>query len=99
MLLRQIQIVLLFIHFFLETWSFFRGDRVELLVGRDKGKQGFVCQIFQERNWVIVEGLNCHFRVMGRDKETNFPGIVVKSEAPLLVKIMIASFSSSRNFN
>jgi len=26
-------------------WSFFRGDRVEVLVGRDKGKQGIVSQV------------------------------------------------------
>lgn len=47
------KIILLFSH---------RGDRVEILVGRDKGKQGIVSQIYQERNWVIVEGLNTHLR-------------------------------------
>ncbi|KAI8423850.1 hypothetical protein MSG28_012859 [Choristoneura fumiferana] len=35
-------------------WSFFRGDRVEVLVGKDKGKQGIVTQVIQERNWVRV---------------------------------------------
>lgn len=78
----------------LETWSFFRGDRVEVLVGRDKGKQGFVSQIIQERNWVIVEGLNCHYRVMGRDAKADYPGIVVKSEAPLLVNNLYCFFYS-----
>lgn len=67
----------------IENWSFFRGDRVEVLVGKDKGKQGIVSQIFPERNWVIVEGLNCHLRKVGKDE--NFPGIIIKSEAPLLV--------------
>lgn len=69
-------------------WSFFRGDRVEILVGKDKGKQGIVSQIFQERNWVIVEGLNCHLRKVGQDKE--FPGIIIKSESPLLVTNQVA---------
>lgn len=64
-------------------WSFFRGDRVEVMVGKDKGKQGIVNQIIQERNWVIVEGLNTHFRVVGREKD--YPGVLIKSEAPLLV--------------
>ncbi|CAF4770488.1 unnamed protein product [Pieris macdunnoughi] len=64
-------------------WSFFKGDRVEIMVGRDKGKQGIVMQVIQERNWVIVEGLNTNLRVVGKDKD--FPGIVVQSEAPLLV--------------
>jgi len=67
----------------IESWLFFRGDRVEVLVGRDKGKQGYVTQVIQERNWVIVEGLNTHHRTVGAEKD--FPGILIKSEAPLLV--------------
>ncbi|GJQ76126.1 mRpL24 [Trypoxylus dichotomus] len=51
----------------IKEWSFFRGDRVEILVGRDKGKQG----------------LNCHYKTVGRDKD--FQGMVIQSEAPLLV--------------
>lgn len=56
---------------------------MEVLVGKDKGKQGIINQVFQERNWVIVEGLNCHLRVVG--KEPNYPGVTIQSEAPLLV--------------
>ncbi|OWR49668.1 putative 39S ribosomal protein L24 [Danaus plexippus plexippus] len=64
-------------------WKFFKGDRVEVMVGKDKGKQGLICQVIQERNWVIVEGLNTHYRVVGKEKD--FPGITIQSEAPLLV--------------
>ncbi|XP_044735868.1 probable 39S ribosomal protein L24, mitochondrial [Chrysoperla carnea] len=67
----------------IKEWSFFRGDRVEVLIGRDKGKQGIIKQIIQERNWVIVDGLNTHLRTIGKDKD--FPGILIRSEAPLLV--------------
>lgn len=56
---------------------------MEVLVGRDRGKQGIVTQVIQERNWVIVEGMNCHNRVVGA--EDGFPGILIKSESPLLV--------------
>lgn len=56
---------------------------MEVLVGRDKGKQGIVTQVFQERNWVIVEGLNCHYRIVGRTED--YPGVLIKSESPLLV--------------
>lgn len=64
-------------------WNIFKGDRVEVLVGRDKGKQGIVSSIIAERNWVMVEGLNTHLRIIG--KKGDFPGIVLRSEAPLLV--------------
>jgi len=67
----------------IRDWSFFKGDRVEVLVGQDKGKQGIICQVFQERNWVIVEGLNCELKMMGKSKD--FPGVCIKSEQPLLV--------------
>ncbi|KRT78314.1 hypothetical protein AMK59_8190 [Oryctes borbonicus] len=72
----------------IREWSFFRGDRVEVLIGRDKGKQGIVKQIIQERNWVIVEGLNCHYRTIGREKD--YQGMVILSEAPLLVTNQVA---------
>uniref|UniRef100_A0A6P7FTD1 Large ribosomal subunit protein uL24m n=1 Tax=Diabrotica virgifera virgifera TaxID=50390 RepID=A0A6P7FTD1_DIAVI len=67
----------------IKEWSHFRGDRVEILVGKDKGKQGIIKEIIQERNWVIVEGLNCELKQIGDDKE--FQGVWVKSEKPLLV--------------
>lgn len=42
----------------IKDWSFFRGDIVEILVGKDKGKLGKVKDVFQEKNWVIVSGRN-----------------------------------------
>lgn len=54
-----------------------------MLIGRDQGKQGIVSQVIQERNWVIVEGLNWHYRRYAQSK--THPGIYVRSEAPLLV--------------
>lgn len=69
-------------------WTFFKGDRVQLLEGKDKGKHGLVNYVVQERNWVMVEGLNCHYRCIGRKK--NYPGMMVKSEAPLLVTTQVA---------
>lgn len=56
---------------------------MEILVGKDKGKHGIISQVIQERNWVIVEGLNAHIRRVGRTAD--YPGAIVISEAPLLV--------------
>lgn len=72
----------------IKKWSFFRGDRVEVLVGKDKGKQGIVKYIVQERNWVVVEGLNCHLRRMRRGDESL--DVYIQSEAPLLVTDQVA---------
>lgn len=57
--------------------------QVEILVGKDKGKQGIVKEIYQERNWIIVEGLNTKLKCMMKDK--TFPGIYTQQEQPLLV--------------
>ncbi|XP_072530808.1 large ribosomal subunit protein uL24m [Salminus brasiliensis] len=67
-----------------EDWSVFRGDMVELLFGKDKGKQGKIIQVFRHRNWVIVEGLNTHYRYIGRSGD--YKGTYIASEAPLLLK-------------
>lgn len=68
-----------------KEWSVFRGDRVEVLIGKDKGKQGIVKQIFQERNWVIVEGLNCKLTHTGESMKKGFEGVYIQEEQPLLV--------------
>ena len=44
--------------------------------------------ILQERNWVVVDGLNTHFRKIGQSDD--YPGNLVKSEAPLLVTNEVA---------
>lgn len=67
----------------IKDWSFFHGDKVEILTGVDKGKQGNVIQIIQERNWIIVEGLNTKSKIVGRTK--NFSGVLTQEELPLLV--------------
>ena len=33
--------------------------QVEILVGKDKGKQGLINCIIKERNWCYIDGLNC----------------------------------------
>ena len=54
-----------------------------MLVGPDKGKQGIVHDIIQERNWIIVQGLNTKAVIYNKTK--NFPGFCRRMELPLLV--------------
>ncbi|XP_011494117.1 PREDICTED: probable 39S ribosomal protein L24, mitochondrial [Ceratosolen solmsi marchali] len=67
----------------IKYWSFFRGDRVQILIGPDKGKQGIVKSIIQERNWITVNGLNTKLQLL--KKTDKFPGIPFVFEMPLLV--------------
>jgi len=68
----------------IDTWSYFLGDRVEVLVGKDKGKQGYVKQIIQERNWVFVEGLHTYLKEIKGHNDENI-GTFIREESPLLV--------------
>ena len=64
-------------------WNIVRGDLVQILAGKDKGKQGKVNQVIRVRNSVMVEGLNTHIRIL--PKTDNFKGGRIQSEAPLHV--------------
>uniref|UniRef100_G1RQG3 Large ribosomal subunit protein uL24m n=1 Tax=Nomascus leucogenys TaxID=61853 RepID=G1RQG3_NOMLE len=49
-----------------EDWYLFCGDTVEILEGKDAGKQGKVVQVIRQRNCVVVGGLNTHYRYIGK---------------------------------
>uniref|UniRef100_A0A0K8SJ81 Large ribosomal subunit protein uL24m n=1 Tax=Lygus hesperus TaxID=30085 RepID=A0A0K8SJ81_LYGHE len=72
----------------IKDWSYFVGDRVEVLAGPDKGKQGIISEVVEERNWVIVEGLNTKLKVVGKTKQ--FPGSVIAVEQPLTINREVA---------
>lgn len=66
----------------------FRGDRVEILAGPDKGKQGIVDYVVKERNWVCVEGLNLKHTLVARSND--FPGLLNSETLPLLYPIDVS---------
>ncbi|XP_054716689.1 probable 39S ribosomal protein L24, mitochondrial [Uloborus diversus] len=72
----------------IKDWLIYRGDKVEILKGKDKGKQGLVNYIVTERNWVTVEGLNCEYKYIGGYQ--GMPKSMVKEELPLLVTSEVA---------
>ncbi|KAK7580041.1 hypothetical protein V9T40_000670 [Parthenolecanium corni] len=78
----------------IKDWSIFKGDRVEILNGPDKGKQGIVQSVIQERNWVIVERLNMKIDVL-RKEEKGRPAVIGQSEKPLRVTTDVALIDPS----
>ena len=60
------------------------GDTVEVIAGKDKGKQGEVLQVLAKQDKVIVEGVNMvtkHIKPSQADPE----GGIVTREAPIHV--------------
>ena len=61
-----------------------KGDRVVVLTGKDKGRQGSVLRVFPKEQRVVVEGLNM---VQRHTRPTQFDpqGGIKNKEAPLHV--------------
>lgn len=66
----------------------FLGDRVQLLVGKDAGKQGLINAIIKERNWCFVDGLNNTYTAVGTSN--HMPPTCFREEEPLLVTTQVA---------
>ena len=61
-----------------------KGDRVVVLTGKDRGRQGNVLRVFPTENRVLVEGVNVVQRHT-RPSQTNPQGGIVNKEAPIHV--------------
>lgn len=57
------------------------GDMVRVMVGKDKGKQGKIVQVFPQLNKVVVEGLNQ--RVKHLKRRGNQAGQRITFSAPI----------------
>ena len=68
-------------------WSYFRGDRVEVLKGPEKGKQGVINHIIKERNWVFVAGLNLQREIV--NTEFGAVGNITCKEEPYLIDLEV----------
>lgn len=71
----------------IREWSFFRGDRVEVIRGPEKGKQGIINYIVKERNWVFVQGLNLRREYTNRDGKSL--GNITCTEDPFLINLEV----------
>ena len=61
-----------------------KGDRVVVLAGRDKGRQGAVLKVFPKEERVLVEGLNIVHRHT-RPSQGDPQGGIKNKEAPIHV--------------
>ena len=61
-----------------------KGDKVQVITGKDKGKQGVVLRGFPKEERVLVEGVNMVKKAM-RPTQQNPQGGIVTKEAPIHV--------------
>ncbi|WP_379971399.1 50S ribosomal protein L24 [Ectobacillus sp. sgz5001026] len=61
-----------------------KGDKVQVITGKDKGKQGVILAAFPKQNRVIVEGVNI-VKKHSKPSQMNPQGGIQTKEAPIHV--------------
>lgn len=61
-----------------------KGDKVQVITGKDKGKQGVILASFPKQNRVIVEGVNI-VKKHSKPSQMNPQGGIQTKEAPIHV--------------
>ena len=59
-----------------------KGDKVVVIAGKDKGKEGLVQAVYPKVNKVVVEGVNVHKRHK-KPTQQNPEGIIVEMYVPI----------------
>lgn len=61
-----------------------KGDKVQVIAGKDKGKQGVILAAFPKQNRVLVEGVNI-VKKHSKPSQANPQGGIITKEAPINV--------------
>ncbi|MFT4415731.1 50S ribosomal protein L24 [Fredinandcohnia humi] len=61
-----------------------KGDKVQVISGKDKGKQGVILESFPKKNRVVVEGVNI-VKKHSKPSQANPQGGIISQEAPIHV--------------
>ena|SRR5699024_7749180 len=61
-----------------------KGDKVQVITGKDKGKQGVILQALPGQNRVIVEGVNT-VKIHAKPSQENPQGGIIDQEAAIHV--------------
>ncbi len=73
-----------------------KGDKVVVLAGRDKGKNGKVINVYPSKNRALVEGINMVKKHL-RKSQQNPSGAIVSRELPIhLSNLALLSPSSGK---
>lgn len=60
-----------------------RNDRIEVIAGKDKGKQGRVLRVLAEKNRVLVEGVMMVKKHVKPNPQKNIKGGIAEQEATI----------------
>jgi len=61
-----------------------KGDKVQVISGKDKGKQGVILEAYPKKDRVLVEGVNV-IKKHSKPSQMNPQGGIISQEAPIHV--------------
>lgn len=61
-----------------------KGDKVKVLSGKDRGKQGVILEAYPKKERVLVEGVNM-VKIHAKPSQDNPQGGILNQEAPIHV--------------
>lgn len=61
-----------------------KGDKVQVISGKDKGKQGVILEAYPKKDRVLVEGVNV-VKKHSKPSQANPQGGIITKEAPIHV--------------
>lgn len=74
-----------------------KGDKVRILSGDDKGKEGVILSVIPKQYRAIVEGMNIISRHIKPTAQNSQKGRIVKTEAPMHIsKLMLIEKSTGQ---
>ena len=74
-----------------------RNDKVEVIAGKDKGKQGRVLRVIAEKNRVLVEGVMMMKKHMKPNPQRNIKGGIAEQESSIHISnVMIVDSEGNK---
>ena len=74
-----------------------RNDRVEVIAGKDRGKQARVLRVIAERQRVLVEGVGMIKKHVKPNPQRNIKGGIAEQESPIhLSNVMLIDANGKR---
>ena len=74
-----------------------RNDRVEVIAGKDKGKQSRVLRVIADRQRVLVEGVGMIKKHVKPNPQRNIKGGIAEQESPIhLSNVMLVDADGKR---
>lgn len=73
-----------------------KGDKVRIITGKDKGKEGVVERVYENKNKVLIPGLNIYKRHVKKSEQFPEGGVIEMPRALDASNVMLVSSSTKK---